>query len=118
MLIGKRIKAQRARKNITQEELAKILGVSSSTVAMWEVDRRDPDTTTLKKLAEVLDCSTDYLLGRVNKPYYEVFEDLPQELRDEGVKMLLLTKEAARDGLTAEDLADILDFVRNQKKKK
>jgi transcriptional regulator with XRE-family HTH domain len=114
----KRLKHRRIQKGFTQEEVAKHIGIAPSSYAMYESGQRDPSTETLNLLSGLLECSADYLLGRVSKPYYEVFEDLPQELRDEGVKMLLLTKEAAKDGLTAEDLADVLEFVRMQKLKK
>lgn len=51
-------------KKISQEELAKIMEVSRSTVAMWEIDASVPDIETLKKLADFFNVSTDYLLGR------------------------------------------------------
>lgn len=115
---GKRLRRQRESKGYTQEYMAQQTGVAPSAYAMWEANQRDPGTETLKKLADILDCPSDYLLDRISKTEYEVFDDLPEELRKEGIKMLLLTKEAARDGLTAEDYADILDYVRSKKRKK
>lgn len=58
-----RIKEIRKSKNLSQAELANILGVSSSTIGMYEQDRRKPDKNMLLKLAQVLDVSVDYLIG-------------------------------------------------------
>lgn len=51
-------------KKLSQEDLAKALNVSRSTVAMWETDGSVPDITSLQALADFFNVSTDYLLGR------------------------------------------------------
>lgn len=57
------MKQLRKEKKISQGELAKQLGISASTIGMYEQGRRDPDTQTLLKLAKALDVSVDYLVG-------------------------------------------------------
>lgn len=52
----------RKKKNLTQAQLAKELGVSKACVGMWEIGYRKPDIVTLKKLAKVLGCTADELL--------------------------------------------------------
>ena len=47
---AKRIREYRERKFISQQELAKILGVSNVTVCRWETGRYEPDMETKKKL--------------------------------------------------------------------
>lgn len=59
-----RIKTLREGKGLRQEELAHILGVSRSAVAMWETDKSYPRGETLAKLASVLDCTIDELYAR------------------------------------------------------
>lgn len=49
--------------NISQAQLAEMLGVSQTAVSQWETDKNYPDVNTLKTLAEVFCVSTDYLLG-------------------------------------------------------
>lgn len=72
-LFGDRLKILRNEKGMTQSDLAKLLDISPSTIGMYEQGRRDPDTKTLKFLAEYFDVSIDYLLGRVNvKNPYEI----------------------------------------------
>ena len=49
--------------NISQAQLADMLGVSQTAVSQWETDKNYPDVTTLKSIAEIFCVSTDYLLG-------------------------------------------------------
>ena len=58
-----RIKELRKKRNLTQTKLAEMLNVSRTTVTMWETGGHGPDIDTLKKLAEILDTSVDYLVG-------------------------------------------------------
>ena len=59
------IKELRKAAGITQEQLAKDLGLrSASTVCMWENGTRRPTVGHLVLLAGVLDCSIDLLLKR------------------------------------------------------
>lgn len=51
----------------TQAEFARLLGVSTSAVGMYEQGRRRPDGETLARAAAILGCSTDELLD-VNTP--------------------------------------------------
>ncbi|MBM7623658.1 helix-turn-helix domain-containing protein [Sporohalobacter salinus] len=62
-----RIKKLRKEKNISQRKLAKILGLSPSTIAMYETEKRKPDSETLQKIADFFDVSVDYLLGRTDQ---------------------------------------------------
>ena len=41
-MFSERLKKLRKENNMTQTELAKALGVSGGTVAMWETDKRKP----------------------------------------------------------------------------
>ena len=52
--IAMRIKALRAKKDITQAELAERAGISHGYLARLETGRQDPTITTLEKLAKAL----------------------------------------------------------------
>ena len=54
----------RLKKNLSQNELAKILGTTQSSVGHWEAGRRKLTPEMLVKVAEYFNVSTDYLLGR------------------------------------------------------
>lgn len=54
-------------KGITQRELAEKLDVSEVTVSRWMTDGangRNPSVQTLQKIAEILETTPDYLLGK------------------------------------------------------
>jgi transcriptional regulator with XRE-family HTH domain len=52
--IAMRIKALRAKRKITQAELAERAGISHGYLARLETGRQDPTITTLEKLAKAL----------------------------------------------------------------
>lgn len=66
MEIGDRIRYLRRKANLNQTELAKKLGVSTSTVGFWETNKREPDLDLLVKLSEMFNVSADYLLNNYN----------------------------------------------------
>jgi transcriptional regulator with XRE-family HTH domain len=60
---AEKLKQYRLERGLTQAQLAKQLGVSASAVGMYEQGRREPDGELLARMASVLRCSTDELLG-------------------------------------------------------
>lgn len=68
-MLGDRLKKQRKAKSISQIEMASKLGITRQGYSHYETDRNEPDHKTLVKIAEILECSVDYLLGRSDKPY-------------------------------------------------
>lgn len=67
MTTGEKLALLRKEKNITQEELADVLGVSRQSISKWEQDRAFPETEKLIKLSEIYNCSIDYLLKDEDK---------------------------------------------------
>lgn len=63
MSIGTTIKQLRKEKEITQEQLAEYLGITSRAVSQWECDRTAPDISQLPALANIFEVSADVLLG-------------------------------------------------------
>ena len=63
-MLGNILKKLRKEKGITQEELGKILGVTTSMVGMYETNARKPSYEVLLKMADYFGVSTDYLLGK------------------------------------------------------
>lgn len=63
MSIGTTIKRLRKEKNITQEQLAEYLGITSRSISQWECDRTAPDISQLPALANIFEVSADVLLG-------------------------------------------------------
>lgn len=55
-------KKARVLASLTQEDVANALGVSRTTVTMWEIGESKPRVSTLKKLADLYGCTVDELL--------------------------------------------------------
>lgn len=65
---GKRIKALRKAKKLSQDELSSILDCHKNTISAWENDRDTPDRYFVVALANCFGCSADYLLGLSSLP--------------------------------------------------
>ena len=63
MTIGERIKKARLENGLTQEQLAKMIGVAKSTLTGYEKGNREPDAMKINALAKVLKVTGDYLLN-------------------------------------------------------
>jgi Fic family protein len=61
-MLGEKIKAYRESKNITQAEIAELLGVKSATISKYESGSLEPNIESLKKIAELFEISIDELL--------------------------------------------------------
>lgn len=62
MSFGSKLSAARRQKNLTQEQLAQLLGVTRQAVSRWESDVAYPETEKIVRLAQVLEVSCDALL--------------------------------------------------------
>lgn len=77
-MFAERLKELRCEEDLNQAQLAEILGVSPSTIGMYEQGRRTPDLEVLNKIATHFQVSVDYLLGRTD---IKNFEDFPEEVQ-------------------------------------
>lgn len=55
-------------RDITGYRIAKETGISQGLMASYNRGEKIPTVNNLVKIADYLDCSVDYLLGRTNKP--------------------------------------------------
>ncbi len=62
MDIGKRIQNARQNTNLTQEQSAKVLGVSRQTISNWENEKTYPDIISVVKMSDLYSISLDCLL--------------------------------------------------------
>ena len=59
-----RLKELRQERDLTQQEMAKLLGVSRVTYSRYENGKREIPLTLLIKLADIFKTSIDYIVGR------------------------------------------------------
>lgn len=63
------LKSLRKSFNLTQDEIAKMLNIPKPTYSHYETGRNEPSFEILKKIADIFNCSTDYLLcHQINDP--------------------------------------------------
>lgn len=60
-------KKLRIKNGYTQDTLAEALGLSRSTISMYENGNREPDFETLERIADLFNVDMDFLLGRTRK---------------------------------------------------
>lgn len=58
-----KLKSLRQERNISQQTLADIVGVSQQSINQYENHRIEPDIEVLKKMAQFFDTSIDYIVG-------------------------------------------------------
>ena len=61
-MLGEKIKLYREKKNMTQNEIAEILGVKATTVSKYEAGTLEPNIESIKKLSEIFEITIDELL--------------------------------------------------------
>jgi transcriptional regulator with XRE-family HTH domain len=62
-MLQERLKKAREEKSLTQTEVAKEIGISQPAYSDIERGDRMPSLAVTKRLASLLDCSIDYLVG-------------------------------------------------------
>lgn len=79
--LGESLRDLRARRGMTQSQLANALHVSPQAVSRWENDIALPDTATLCAIADALDVSLDRLLGRARAAREDAYAAMLSYLR-------------------------------------
>ena len=64
MSFSELLKQCRKKQGVSQAELASKLGVTQQAVGKWESGKSSPDPSTVARIAELLNTTADYLLGR------------------------------------------------------
>ncbi len=104
-----RLRHLRTIKGLSQKFVAEKIGVKNNTLSGYESGRREPDTETLVKLADLYEVSLDYLLRG------EEYKSEAQKILDDPNSQI-----AARDGDpdAEETLRLIQEILEKQKKEK
>ena len=67
MSVGERITTLRKSRELSQGQLATLMGVSRQAISKWENDQTTPDTLNLIRLTEVLDSDIEYIATGVER---------------------------------------------------
>lgn len=66
VLFSNRLNELRKKKKLTQVEMAKLLMVTQGAYQKWEAGSREPSFEMLMRIADILEVTIDFLLGRVD----------------------------------------------------
>lgn len=106
---GQRLKKLREQKNLSQEELAHLFNLSQSTIAYYELDKKEPSKKTIVKLANFFNVTTDYLL------VHDISTLLPESFAlEEDIPVPILGSAPCGPSSTA--IQEILGYVYIDKK--
>lgn len=109
-MLGDRLKKLRSTQNLSQQELADKLNISRGTYAHYEINKRQPDYNTLKKISDFFNVSIDYLITgneHTNSPdemwrefldpktqiFFKDLQNAPEEKIDELIRFWEFIKE-------------------------
>lgn len=115
MQIAQRIKRARIEKNMTQLQLADVMGVSYQAVSNWERGNSMPDISKLGVLCDALDLTVNELLGVEEKTASAVTKAMDKEaLTVEELKEVapMLPPEQVREHTEKETQEKKVDFSR------
>lgn len=82
-MVAEKIKTLRESNRLTQNDVAKKLGITRSSVNAWEMGISVPSTMYIVELANLFAVSTDYILGLEHKSILDI-----SGLDDESVRIL------------------------------
>lgn len=99
--LGENLKKYRSQRELTQEQLADVLGVSAQAVSRWENQTTYPDITLLPTIASYFEITLDELMGMEYLKSEEQLKELIAQLDENGSKGLiyeniLLLREAIK----------------------
>lgn len=109
-VLSKRLKAMRMKRGLTQRQMATKLNISPSSIALYETGGRNPDPDMLKRLADFLGCSTDYLLGRTDNPDPHAYDEEDAEVAFQRVIEAFKRKPRSKE-YTMEKVEEFMQVV-------
>ncbi|EAC5094252.1 helix-turn-helix domain-containing protein [Listeria monocytogenes] len=112
MEIYERIVQLRIKKSISQKELAKKINIDDSTMNKIEKGNRPIRDKELAKIADVLEVSTDYLLGRAKNNIAEtIAAHIDSNASEEDIKEILAYIEEKRKEHVNEEEINITEIA-------
>ena len=106
--IGDNIKQLRIEHNMTQEQLAKALDTTKSTISKYELDKRQPRYETVERMAAIFRTSTGRILNKGGNMKFKVIQwqsrkDAHLDMKIDADLLNTIQNIAAYDSLSLED---------------
>ncbi len=98
------LKVLRNEKGVTQNEVAKAIGVERYTYAKWEQGRAEPCILDIIKLLNYFDCKFEDLIGEAT--FINLDKNTKSQLNDKQIKLL-----SSFNLLTEDDQNKVLGYI-------
>jgi hypothetical protein len=105
-----KLKELREKHQLSQAALARMLGVSQSTVGMWENGKNKPEFDTLKKISTLFEVPVAYLVGDIQAlSSSETRKGIAKRVLEASDKMGVSPKDVlSKHGIAADTIDDML----------
>lgn len=107
-MFGENLRTLRKRAGYTQKECARLLGISTSAVGMYEQGRREPDQKLLMKMAETFEVSLDRLLGTLDNEVE--IDDMVESVINKLITEYTLTRNGKK--LSPIDVSNVVNAIK------
>lgn len=104
-IFDSKLKKARLNKGLTQMELAEKIGVTQIDIDKWESSKSQIDDKNLKKCAEFLDVTSDYLLGKTDER-----KPINHDITADDIKFALFGGDS--EFISDESYEDVLAFAK------
>jgi transcriptional regulator with XRE-family HTH domain len=109
---SERLKLLREERNITLDELAEKIHSTKSTLSRYENNKRTPNIEFIERVSNFFNVTSDYLLGRTDKPNLELIEDgLPTELINAGIEAIEVFKGVKLVDLSLDEINNLVHLA-------
>lgn len=95
-----RIKEARIAANLTQDQLANLLGIKNTTLSGYETGAHDPKSNTLIEIARICGTTVDYLLGISVELAKEEENEVPASLAADEDELVTIYRDLNDHGQT------------------
>ena len=104
MIIGERLRKLRIEKGLNQDKLAKMVGVSKSSISCYEKETRSPKSETIIDFIQIFGVNADYLLG--SDDIIKVVEDKERPFRTLTKEEVIFLEELKKNEMIYEILLE------------
>ena len=116
---GSRLKEARLRRDMSQEDIAKLVGISQITFSRYERNSQDPNTDTLWEISKILRVSTDWLLGEHEDVIdHSSMEDADYELVISYPSVRVFIEEETLSREAIDDIDEYIGFIRERDRRR
>jgi len=116
-MLGDNLRRLRKKKKLTQQQIADLLKINRVTYTQYELNKREPDNSTLDMLADFFKVSVDHLLGRVQQVNGRALRFEDNKILDENdIEKIELVKDLSVEELKS--LVELSKTIKSQQNKK